>query len=68
MEAAWLLTQVNGEGSPLGRRSVEVAVLDMQITCGYSLRAQSVEQCHFGTASDAHCGREAVVRGVEGGR
>ena len=49
------LTQVDGEGAPLDRRGVEVAVLDVKVSGAHRLRPETVEQGDFGTACHAHC-------------
>lgn len=46
---------MDGEGAPLYRWCVEVAVLDVKIPGAHCLWPETVEQGHFGTASDAHC-------------
>jgi hypothetical protein len=45
---------VNGEGAPLGGTGVKIVIVHVQVTSADRLRAESIEQGHFGPAGDAH--------------
>lgn len=46
--------QVDGEGTPAGGTGVEARLLHVQVARAHRLRAQPVEQSHFGARRDAH--------------
>jgi hypothetical protein len=45
---------MNGEGAPLGGTGVKIVIVHVQVTSADRLRAESIEQGHFGPAGDAH--------------
>ena len=45
---------MDGEGAPLDRGGVEVAVLDVEVARGHCLRPQPVEQGNLGPAGYTH--------------
>ena len=48
------ITQVDGEGSPLGWTGVEVVVIDVEVARADRLRSETVEQGHLRSAGDAN--------------
>ena len=53
--ATWILTEVDGEGTPLLAARQEVCALDVEISRADCLRSQAIEQGYFRAGGNAHC-------------
>lgn len=52
--AAVVVDEIDGERAPLVGARVEHAILAVQVACAHCLRAETIEQRHFGTRCNAN--------------